>query len=73
VKKKASPETVRKFLEAVYPEYTELAIATNSEESCLRDATELIQEQRKLIEAVGKLLLLGEVQKAITELRISLR
>ena len=43
---KTEPEWVMAFCKAVYPEYTELAMAVGSEKSILIDATELITELR---------------------------
>ena len=37
------------FIKAVYPECTELTIRCNTEETCLRDATELIIELRNKV------------------------
>lgn len=42
IKKRASKETVNAFIKAIYPEMTDLAVTTGSEESILRDATKLI-------------------------------
>jgi hypothetical protein len=46
-KKKASPQTVTAFMEAVYPGCLELALSSFDEETCLRDATTLIQSLRQ--------------------------
>ena len=49
MKPPASRAQVNAFLRAVYPEATELAIASNTEGSCLRDATNLITELRRAL------------------------
>ena len=36
-------QTVERFIKMIYPDMTELAIAANTEDSCLRDATTLIK------------------------------
>lgn len=66
-KKRASEETVNAFMKAVYPEYTELCIASNGEEDILRDATDLITELRnRRTPDVAKLLgLLQEARQQI--------
>ena len=52
--KKTPLKVVEDFIKAVYPESTELAPALNTEESCLRDATETISELRKSLAACEK-------------------
>ena len=47
-KKRASEATVSAFIKAVYPEFTELAIASNGEEEILRDATAELTRLRAL-------------------------
>jgi len=37
---------VERFIKTIYPEMTELAMSVNTEETCLRDAIELINELR---------------------------
>ncbi len=39
-------EWVMAFLKAVYPEFTELGVVSNTEHTCLVDATELINDLR---------------------------
>jgi len=47
-KKRASEATVSAFIKAVYPEFTELAIASNGEEEILREATAALTSLRSL-------------------------
>jgi hypothetical protein len=49
MKKRASKETVEAFMKAVYPDDTELMIASNGEEEILKEATLLIKEYRKML------------------------
>jgi len=43
------------FIKTVYPDMTELAMAANTEESCLRDATKLINDLRAELERITNL------------------
>ncbi len=40
---------IKEFIEAVYPEYTELALASFNEKECLTEATRIIRTLRELL------------------------
>ena len=64
-KRQETPEWMESFFEAVYPEYTNLAVSiARGEEQILRDATRVIQELRaenaRLKEALRGCVEIGE-------------
>ena len=51
---KKTPDYIRKFIEAVYPEAPDLALASFNEKVCLEDATALILSERSEVAALEK-------------------
>ncbi len=50
MKKKASKELIDKFITLIYPDATELAKSMFDEETCIKDAIELIESQMAQLE-----------------------
>ena len=59
---KKTPDYIRKFIEAVYPEAPDLALASFNEKVCLEDATALILSERSVATALEQKLLASEVR-----------
>ncbi len=59
---------IKEFIEEVYPEYTELALASFNEKECLTEATKIMRTLRELLEeASGVIRLAQNAHNAVTE------